>query len=154
MIPLKEEIEHVAQYINIQQIRYNNCMKVNINIDETLMQLKVVKFILQPIVENAIEHNVGYFDDRDLKIDINAFKKDDKLIIQVIDNGRGLEEEKTQKLQESINNFDMSNHLGLANINERIKLNCGNEYGITLDNNAQNGLEVELALPIVVEKEE
>ena len=91
MIPLKEEIEHVSQYIKIQQIRYNNCMEIKINIDESLMQYKVVKFILQPIVENAIEHNVGYLEDRDLQINISAKINKDILIIRVSDNGRGVE---------------------------------------------------------------
>ena len=154
MISLKEEIEHVRQYINIQQIRYNNCMEVNINIDESLMQIKVVKFILQPVVENAIEHNVGYIDDRKLTIDIEAEERDDRLIITVIDNGKGMEDAAIAKLQKSINNFDMSNHLGLANINERIKLNCGNEYGVILGNNVKYGIRVEMILPVVVEKEE
>lgn len=154
LIPLKEEMEHVCQYVNIQQIRYINCVEVDIDIDEALLQFKVVKFILQPIVENAIEHNVGYLESRDLKIQINAFQKDNQLLIHIIDNGRGIEEEKIKKLQESINNFDMSNHLGLANINERIKLNCGQEYGVILSNNIGYGMKVELILPIVIEKEE
>lgn len=154
MIPLKEEIDHVTQYIKIQQIRYNNCMEIAFNIDESLMQLKVVKFVLQPIIENAIEHNVGYLEDRILMIDITAFKKDDDLIIEIADNGRGLESTKMSKLQNSINSFDMSNHLGLANINERIKLNCGEKYGVTLEKNDGDGLKVELRLPVVVSKEE
>jgi len=154
MIPLKEEIEHVSQYIKIQQIRYNNCMEIKININESLMQYKVVKFILQPIVENAIEHNVGYLEDRDLQINISAKINKDILIIRVSDNGRGVEKEEIEKLQESINNFDMSNHLGLANINERIKLNCGARYGVILRNKEDDGLLVELVVPVVVEKEE
>ena len=154
MIPLKEEIEHVGQYIKIQQIRYNNCMEINFNIDEALMNLKVVKFILQPIVENAIEHNVGYLEGRNLQIHINAFIDGDVLIIEISDNGQGIGKEKIKKLQDSINNFDMSNHLGLANINERIKLNCGLKYGVILRNKEDFGLLVELVLPIVVEKEE
>ena len=154
MIPLKEELDHVSQYINIQQIRYNNCMDVNIDIDDALMQLKVVKFILQPIIENAIEHNVGYFDDRKLKIVISAIIQESRLIIQVNDNGIGMTDEERAKLQQSINNFDMSNHLGLANINERIKLNCGDEYGVILDNNLGNGLRIELILPVITTKED
>ena len=154
MISLKEEIEHVSQYIKIQQIRYNNCMEVNINIEESLMNLKVVKFILQPIVENAIEHNVGYLEDRTLQININAHKKDEFLIIEIEDNGLGVNPDKIEKLQKSVNNFDMSNHLGLANINERIKLNCGIEYGVVLKNIEERGLRVELILPVIIEKEE
>lgn len=154
MIPLKEEIEHVTQYIKIQQIRYNNCMEIEFDIEENLMQLKVVKFILQPIIENAIEHNVGYLDDRVLKIVITAYKDKEDFIIEILDNGRGLEDSRINKLQNSINSFDMSNHLGLANINERIKLNCGNKYGVILNKNHEEGLKVELRLPIVVNKEE
>jgi len=154
MIHLKEELEHVFQYINIQQIRYHNCMNINVNVDEGLMHLKVVKFILQPIVENAIEHNIGYLEDRDLKIDINAYIKDEHLIIQVVDNGTGMDSEQIVCLQSSIDSFDMSSHLGLANINERIKLNCGDEYGVKLSKNNECGLRVELVLPVVLEKEE
>lgn len=154
MIPLKEEIDHVTQYIKIQQIRYNNCMEVKFNVEESFLQLKVVKFILQPIIENAIEHNVGYLEDRILIIQINVLEVGKNLIIEIQDNGRGLDDKEMDKLQESINNFDMSNHLGLANINERIKLNCGMEYGVVLDKNKKMGLRVELKLPIVVNKEE
>ncbi|MBN2878500.1 MAG: histidine kinase [Clostridia bacterium] len=154
MIPLKEEIDHVSQYINIQQIRYNNCIKVDINIEESIMAFQVVKFILQPIVENAIEHNIGYLEGRDLKVKISAYVKNNVLILEVSDNGKGMKEEKINRLQASINNFDMSNHLGLANINERIKLNCGQEYGVILKSNSGRGLKVEIMLPIIVEKEE
>ena len=75
-------------------------MEINFNIDEALMNLKVVKFILQPIVENAIEHNVGYLEGRNLQIHINAFIDGDVLIIEISDNGQGIGQEKIKKLSQ------------------------------------------------------
>lgn len=146
IVPLSEEVEHLKAYINIQKIRFEDKIKFHLNIDENLMNIKILKLILQPLVENAIKHGLEPQNGGEIFIDI--YKKDDRLIYSVKDTGIGFTEEKLNKIKSNMLNNDFSNHLGLININQRLNLNYGKNYTLDIESAENKGTTITLSLPI------
>lgn len=153
-VSLKTEVEMVMAYLEIQKVRFHDSFSVEYVIEKQVENIKIVKFILQPIVENIFGHGFS-MDETDNKIWIRAFKEDDKLIILVKDNGQGIEEEKRKELNEilcekigriaSVDEEEKS--IGINNVNTRIKNYYGDEYGVRI-NKAEKGTEIKLTLGI------
>lgn len=145
---LAEEIEGVKNYIVIQKYRYGNIFTVTYNISESIMFCRVLRFILQPIVENAIYHGFENLT-RQGSIIINAYGKDQCLKIEVIDNGTG---PGIENIGENIvyKQSDRFNGIGLNNIQERIQLYFGSQYGIHLASGEKNkGTVVTITVPFI-----
>ncbi|WP_117160825.1 sensor histidine kinase [Paraliobacillus sp. X-1268] len=157
-ITLSEEIEHIESYLMIQQIRYREKLNYQIQIGENYRSLYVLKFILQPIVENAIYH--GIKERRGLgHITVTVNAKEEKLSIIIQDDGVGMSElqleEMRQALSEAIirtenqeENRDKKGY-GMLNVQARILLTFGEEYGIYIDSKTGVGTRVEITLPIL-----
>ena len=96
-VSLKTEVEMVKAYLEIQRIRFHDCFSVEYEIERQIEQVRIVKFILQPIVENIFEHGFT-MDENDNKIWIKAFKCEDGIVILVKDNGCGIDSEKREEL--------------------------------------------------------
>lgn len=148
VVPLSEEIEHVRQYIKLQQIRHRNQIAVEWDVPRDMLSLQVVKFICQPLIENAIEHGMGGREDRPIRIRVSAYREKKDLRIIVDDDGVGMKPEELAARQQSLDERTQSPHMGLFNVNERIKLNCGDEYGLTLAQSPLEGLRVIIRLPV------
>lgn len=151
MILLEDEIEYVRSYVLIQKVRFNERFEVTYSIDENCRKCNIPKLILQPIVENSIIY--GYQDNIEMHLDIEikANYEGDLLIIQVIDNGPGIEDvilERIFSKEKNVNKFSM---VGLNNINQRIKLYFGEGYGININSEKCKGTCVKLILPYSVE---
>ncbi len=146
MVPLSEEISHVEHYMKLQRIRYLHRVDLHIDCDEELCNHKVVKFILQPVVENAIEHGLED-EESHLDIHIHAYRQDESLYIEVEDDGVGIDEIALRERQKMLDSFRRVSQLGLLNVHERIRLNCGKAYGIELKKSQLGGLKVILHLP-------
>lgn len=135
LITIREEIDLLGYYVTIQKYRYGGSINVNYNIEsEELYDCKMIKFTMQPIVENSIFHGI---EPKGIegKIDINIKKVDDKFVqIEIVDNGVGIPEEKIEKILKSkdVCNKNSFNNIGVSNVNERIKLIFGNEYGLKI----------------------
>lgn len=144
---LNAEVDSIMKYISIQEIRFGHTIKVEKNITEELGRSMVPKFILQPIVENAIEH--GLVNSlRPWVIKIEASKSDD-LFVSIKDNGVGISNEKYLDVCNKIQNDDIrSASIGLTNINRRIKLLYSESYGIEILKSSNQGIEVILHLPL------
>ena len=135
---LRMELDYIKSYIGIQKLRFEERLKLNINVPKELLGFKIIKFILQPVVENSILHNMNE-NGMKLEINIDVRMSDEKLIISISDNGHGIE---PSKLKELNNQFITSRYkqfsdpgntnIGLQNINERLKLFYGNEYHIRM----------------------
>lgn len=147
VIPLEEELEHVQCYLGIQKFRFNFNIDVNFNIDEETRKLKVPKIILQPIVENSILHGLS----EKLKggiIEINSSINKDKVNIEIIDNGCGFdinEGDITKELKRKTG--ESFSGIGIANVQERIKLICGKEYGVAVESEINQGTKIKISLP-------
>jgi len=131
LITLQEEIENIRLYIAIQNIRYNDSIEVKYNIEEYLQTSKVPGFILQPIVENAIFHGIEPKKNGILKIDISSC--DNILYIKVMDNGIGMTQQQITEIFSQNDDEDSLNHIGLNNVDKRIKLHFGIQYGLSIE---------------------
>lgn len=150
-IKLDRELEILDDYIYIQKIRYKGKIKFYRNLqDETLLQCYVLKFILQPIVENSIFHGIEPKDGIG-EIMIEVRKHDKKLYIDVIDNGLGMSQEKIQLIfngEEHVKHSKGFNQIGLRNIHDRIKLIYGEGYGLDIESVMGEYTKVTVKLPI------
>lgn len=144
-VSLKNEVEHVMYYIKIQQIVHENKFDVEYGIDDTVLDAQVMHIILQPIVENAIEHGVLNNEQARGNIKISAQAYDEILQLTVTDNGIGIDSEVLDKLL-----IEGDYGYGLSNVNERIKLQYGNEYGVSIDSEIGKGTIVKITLPIKI----
>ena len=156
-ITIQEEELHIRSYLEIQQVRYQDILEYEIRIDPALYQYKILKLTLQPLVENSLYHGIKY---KRAKGDIIVTGRlcGDEVHFTVEDNGVGMEEEELHKLQGEIMKpcKDTEKGFGLANVNERIRMNFGTEYGMRIDSVKGRGTRVEIVIPAVpyaVEKE-
>ena len=127
IITVSDEIEHVKSYLKIEKIRFPELFEATFNIDNDILDKKIIKLILQPLVENSIKHGFSNIKNKPGHIVINGYKKDDSLYFEVIDDGCGM-------------NFDdalsySSKGYGIKNVHRRIRLQYGDEYGITYSPN-------------------
>ena len=146
-VSVRDEIDHLNEYLFIQKIRFANRLSISFDIDEDILDKKIIKLVLQPIVENSIQYGIELLDVNE-KITISGFSGDDKLIFIIRDDGAGIEEERLSEIIEKINDFDSEfSSIGLRNVNERIKLSFGNDYGIQIHSEKNKGTSVKLVLP-------
>lgn len=146
MILLREEIDYVKNYMVIQKLRFNESITMDFKIEEECLNYTVPKLILQPIVENAIIY--GMEDGRlELNIEIKVFQERDNLIIEIIDDGPGIESEIFNNILKTMTDRNRFSKVGLNNVNQRIKLYCGNEYGVKIETELGKGTKVIVMLP-------
>lgn len=155
MVPLEQEMKHIKNYMFIQEIRHGNRLQVFYNIDVDAAHVYIPRFILQPIVENAISHGLGNLTSVGT-LEISAFEKNDRLYIQIEDDGEGMDQEKVAEIVRFINTakpVEGKKNIGIRNVNQRIKLACGEQYGIIIENTPYQGSRFTIQLPIMREGE-
>ncbi|MFQ8706522.1 MAG: sensor histidine kinase [Thomasclavelia sp.] len=149
-VTINDEILNIKNYIKLQNIRYNNKIAVTYDISDSCKHLMIVKMLLQPFVENAFFHAFNNQDNGTIKIFVRVIK--DNLMIEIIDNGLGMEQEKINNLLNGIvdkgKNFS---GLGVKNVNDRIKLLYGNDYGVKISSVIDQGTIISISLPIIVD---
>ncbi|BBH19427.1 hypothetical protein Back11_07720 [Paenibacillus baekrokdamisoli] len=150
IVSMDEELQHAEAYITIQKIRYNEKLNVIWNIQVDPKRYQTMKLILQPIIENAIYHGIELKEDAGT-IEISGFIEENRLHLQISDNGLGIQTERLTELREHISNWyhKPSRSIGLLNVNERIKLLFGDEYGLRITSQVDEGTIVTVILPIV-----
>ncbi len=148
IITVREEMQHARSYLEIQQMRYQDILRYEIVVAEELMDCLIPKITIQPLVENALYH--GIKNKRGLgTIQISGIREGNLAILQVNDDGIGMEEERLERVREGIRNHAPTDSgiYGLYNVNERIRLNFGEEYGITIDSTYGKGTSIRICLP-------
>lgn len=142
IISVKEEISLVQSYLAIQQIRYEEKFKAEIKIDPNILNGMIPKFIIQPLVENAIGHGIeNKVDSAVLKI--VGEKSGGNMLFKIIDDGVGMPKEKLNELK----NGEYRQRVGLANVEKRIQLYYGTEYGVTIVSELNKGTTVTITMP-------
>lgn len=143
LIAVQQELEQVGSYIDIQNIKYRNKLQIWYDIEVDVLAYETVKLILQPFVENALEHAVF---GKSITIRITAAKKDDTIVFQVIDDGIGM-------TAETIHHIFAPNGVqigyGIRNVDERIKLQYGRAYGVRIFSRLGIGTNVQITIPAV-----
>ena len=148
-ITLKEEESHVRSYLQIQQFRYADILAYDIEIPEELSHYQVLKLTLQPIVENALYHGVKQKRGKST-IHITGKYEERHIVLIVEDTGIGMKEETLQKVRQSLIRKDpelTDSGFGIANVNERIRLNYGVNYGVSIESTYGVGTKVTITLP-------
>lgn len=160
MIPLDKEIEHIESYLKIQQTRYREKLQYQIEVDESVSSLYVLKFILQPLVENAIYHGIKERRGPG-QIIVSAQQNNKILRLTIQDNGAGMPESRLHEiraaLRDAVRRTENQGEVkdkkgyGILNVQARIVLAFGDRYGITIESKEKVGTTLELVLPILEE---
>lgn len=150
-ITIMEEKSHVESYLKIQQFRYQDILEYEIQIPEELGHYKVLKLTLQPLVENALYHGIKTKRGKG-KILITGIRQEDTIVLIVSDNGSGMTKEALEQVRKDINRGGTEepyNGFGLYNVNERIRLNYGEEYGLTMESEEGIGTKSIIKIPAI-----
>ena len=155
VISLREEIEHVTSYLEIQSIRYGAKLNYDVEVDSSLMEYKVLKLILQPLAENSIYHGIkekaqaGWIHIRAQLIHID--EDSDRLQISVWDNGLGIAYDMLKKINNSLahGETNLADGYGIFNVNERIRLYYSEQYGLLYESEEGEWTKAILTLPAV-----
>ncbi|OCT14760.1 hypothetical protein A8709_11325 [Paenibacillus pectinilyticus] len=146
-IQLFDEMQSLEKYIHIMKVRYGDRFKVEYDIEEDITQTYILKLLLQPIVENAIIHGF-YGKDAMGIVKIAAKRNNDQLILTVTDNGKGMEQQ-TREILLQEKKVESLCGIGIANVNDRIRLNYGDAFGLIIHSELGVGTEVVVTLPLL-----
>ena len=147
-ITVQEELEHVRNYLIIQNMRFQNKFEYKITAEKEVLALKTLKLIVQPIVENAIQHGLEeYMVDRG-SVSISAYIEEEALVFKIEDNGAGMPAEQVETILIAPAG---KSGIGVRNVHERIQLTFGKKYGIEIDSVEDEGTRVYLRLPLIRE---
>ncbi|HZK70546.1 MAG TPA: sensor histidine kinase, partial [Clostridia bacterium] len=146
IISIKDELEHVSNYFQIQNMRFNNNLKLNISIPEEMLDCGILKITLQPIVENAILHGILCKESKTGTVKISGYQIDGDIIIAIKDDGIGMSECSLNKIIRGEIISQKGSSFGLKNIHERIELHFGIGYGLSFKSNLGRGTTVEIRI--------
>ena len=147
-VTLAEEEVHVRSYLEIQKIRYKDIMEYTIDLPEDLLSVCIPKITLQPIIENALYHGIKNKRGKGM-IRISGKREENNLLLRISDNGIGMTKERLREVRNSLGYVgnNEKKFFGLYNVNERIRLSYGAEYGIQINSSYQVGTEVLVQIP-------
>jgi len=144
-----QEIGYIEDYLKIHNFRYDFAINVSIKVEEEIKDYQIAKFLLQPLVENAVFHGLdGVEGEKTLYI--RGFASEGRIHFIVEDNGVGMTEQKLQQVLMRLEQEEVSGtSIGLSNVQQRVKLEYGAEYGLSFASAPQQGTRVELVIPIL-----
>ncbi|MBB3127047.1 two-component system sensor histidine kinase YesM [Paenibacillus rhizosphaerae] len=142
-ISIVQEVQQVAAYIDIQTIKYRNRLEVTYDVDPAVLSLSTVKIVLQPFVENVLKH--AWYDET-IHICIRGSLHDDTVVLSVVDNGVGMRPETTESILKPGKQIA---GCGIRNVDERIKLHFGQQYGVTISSRLGIGTSVRITFPVL-----
>lgn len=151
-ISIKEEEKHISSYLQIQEMRYRDILEYDIQLDQVIYKYQILKLTLQPVVENALYHGIKYKRAKGC-IHIHGEKEGDIIRLTVRDDGVGMDEDELEQLRQQIEKpcQETEKGFGLANVNERIHMYFGPEYGMKIQSQKGKGTTVEIVLPAILE---
>jgi two-component system sensor histidine kinase YesM len=142
------EIEHIKNYLTIQKMRYKSKLDFEINVDKSILSYKLIKIILQPLVENSIYHGIRNNAGKG-HIQITGIRKGDRILLQVIDNGIGMSPEEIHNIYQKDRTSAKGSGIGVQNVDQRIKLHFGDPYGLHFESELGKGTTVNIWLPVI-----
>lgn len=154
IISIDEEIRHSRMYLELFNIRFMDKVKVNFDVKSDVLHCVILKHSIQPIIENYILYGLDMNRD-DNCLTIKAVKELNDIFIYIMDNGTGISRDKLDSIKDSLHSLNKktSSSMGLANVNERLKLLFGNEYGMDIKSSKENGTVVTLKIPAKTKEE-
>lgn len=152
LISIEEELKITNNYLIIQNMRYSDIVKLNVDIDKEYEGILIPKMTLQPLVENSIYHGIKVKNGFKGEIFIKARGGYESVVISLSDTGIGMSQEEINEINSSISIVDESSGYGLKNVNKRIEMTFGNEYGLFYRKNEYGQTTVDITLPRRVDK--
>jgi two-component system, sensor histidine kinase YesM len=148
IVNVKDELQHAKNYIHLQKIRYEDKFDFCLDIDDEVLSYKTLKFTLQPIIENAIYHGIEKKKGKGI-IKISAHKIGGNLVFEIRDDGVGIPQDKLMEFKEYLKGYggDDTKSIGLKNVNERVMLYFGRNYGLFIESTYGEGTSVRLVIP-------
>lgn len=150
IVSISTEVEHCSYYLDIQQKRYEDKFNVVWKIPSEIREYKVIRVVLQPLVENAIYHGIKRLSNKGLIVISGSLTEDGKdVVLTVADNGLGMTKAELARLRESMKSdiIKESKHIGVTNVNQRLRLYFGDEYGLEVDSQEDKGTVVTMRFP-------
>ena len=146
VVPIANEVEYARGYLTIQKMRYKDKLEFQIDVDSSILYIPLIKLVLQPIIENAIYHGLKYKESKGLLV-VKGFMKDGNAVLQVIDDGVGMDEETLAHIYDKHKVNYHSNGVGVYNVQKRLKLYYGDDYGITYESEKGKGTTATITIP-------
>ena len=154
VISLEMEMEHVRNYMIIQNMRYDHILGSEILLNEECRGAMIPKLTLQPLVENSIYHGIKAREGKEGSISLRAKKDGDIVKIILADTGTGMTQGQIDEMNQHLSEYDESFGYGVRNVNKRIELLYGAGYGLHYLRNLSGGVTVEIRIPYVTKVEE
>lgn len=143
VITIEQEVGLLQNYVKIQLIRFPDMITISYEVADEVLQYNTIKLILQPLVENAIQH--GQVEERVLNVKVRAWSINDRIIFEVEDDGYGIDNDTLERLRSQFK--EKSEGFGLKNVDTRIKLNYGDGYGLDITSEYGHGTKVHVEIP-------
>ncbi|HAP3956232.1 TPA: sensor histidine kinase [Enterococcus faecalis] len=143
---LAEEISFCEKYVYLYQMRYPDQFAYKFEIEETIADVEIPKFIIQPLVENYFVHGIDY-QRQDNAIKVHAYREGEKIIVAVVDNGKGITANRLEEIRARLNQteIDTEQSIGLRNVHERLQRFFGESYGLTIEGKEGEGTTIRLS---------
>jgi two-component system sensor histidine kinase YesM len=147
---VEREVEHARLYLEIEQLRSQRSFQTFFQVDPGILKLKMIKLVLQPLVENAVKHGVNRLPEGTGKIRLTAKRREQDLVFIIEDNGPGLQRDSPLKPERE--NKGQQHGIGLRNVNKRLQLHFGSTYGVKMDEGRTSGFRVTVSVPVTNEQ--
>lgn len=150
VITIREEEQHIRSYLEIQQVRYHDILDYSIEIDPKIYNFHILKLTLQPLIENSLYHGIKYKRAKgEIRVTGHLVESKSNIELIVEDTGVGMDEDTLKRLREEIERpcKKTESGFGLANVNERIRMNFGPEYGMTIFSKQNEGTRIVVTIP-------
>ena len=149
-VTVKEEIEHLTCYLQILKLRYSSKYDYTVQISPEILDNEMVRFSMQPLVENAIYHGIKQKRKKGF-VKVLGYMEEEQIHLVVWDNGAGIPEEKLQEIRTRIRESEgipISEHIGIINVHQRVHMRYGEHYGLNIESEEGEFTRVEMVLPI------
>ena len=146
-VPIGQEVEYARSYLTIQKMRYKDKLEFQIQVDAQIMGVPIIKLVLQPLIENAIYHGLKYKEGKGLLI-VRGYREGENAVIQIRDNGAGMDEQTLSHIFEKHKVNYRSNGVGVYNVQKRLQLYYGMDYGITYSSRQGEGTTASIVIPM------
>lgn len=147
LVLVNQEVEYARSYLTIQKMRYKDKLEFQIDVEPEIGSVKIIKLVLQPIIENAIYHGLKYKESKGLLI-VRGYAEGENAVLEIIDNGVGMDGNTLEHIFEKHKVNYHSNGVGVYNVQKRLQLYYGNDYGITYKSRPGVGTKATITIPM------
>ena len=146
IVQVRDEVQYIQKYAKIMDYRFMGKILIETDVAEEAMSLPMIRFFLQPLVENSVFHGLGSSLEQGF-VNVGITVLDDRMQIYVRDNGKGMNKETLERLRKQMENPDPEAGIGMSNIAQRLRLFYRNDYSFTIESEEGKGTLIKISLP-------